>query len=60
MMDDGMKPMGKMIKVWIGSKKIMVDGKAVNLNMAPALYDGSTYVVDMVVAEYMKPAKAMK
>lgn len=60
MMDDGMKPMGKMIKVWIGSKKIMVDGMAVSLNMAPALYDGSTYVVDMVVAEYMKPAKAMK
>jgi hypothetical protein len=60
MMDDGKKPMGKMIKVWIGSKKIMVDGMAVSLNMAPALYDGSTYVVDMVVAEYMKPAKAMK
>ncbi|MEK3674130.1 stalk domain-containing protein [Paenibacillus sp. FSL R10-2771] len=60
MMDDGMKPMGKMIKVWIGSKKIMVDGMAVSLNMAPALYDGSTYVVDMVVADYMKPAKAMK
>lgn len=38
----------------------MVDGMAVSLNMAPALYDGSTYVVDMVVADYMKPAKAMK
>ncbi|MEK4324621.1 stalk domain-containing protein [Paenibacillus sp. FSL R7-0312] len=60
MMDDGMKPAGKMIKVWIGSKKIMVDGKNVNLNMAPALYDGSTYVVNTVIADYMKPAKAMK
>lgn len=60
MMDAGTKPAGKMITVWIGSKKIMVDGKAVNLNMAPALYDGSTYVVDMVVADYMKPAMAMK
>ncbi|MEK5489259.1 stalk domain-containing protein [Paenibacillus sp. FSL R7-0297] len=60
MMDDGMKPAGKMIKVWIGSKKIMVDGKNVNLNMAPALYDGSTYVVNTVIADYMKPAKDMK
>ncbi|MNR17281.1 hypothetical protein D3C85_1339320 [compost metagenome] len=60
MMDDGKEPAGKMIKVWIGSKKIMVDGKPVNLNTAPALYDGSTYVVDTVIADYMKPAKAMK
>ncbi|MEK3875268.1 stalk domain-containing protein [Paenibacillus sp. FSL M7-0420] len=60
MMDDIMKPMGKMIKVMIGSKKMMVDGKTVNLSMAPALYDGSTYVADTVVTMYMKPAKAMK
>lgn len=25
---------GKMIKVWAGSKKIMVDDKAINLNTA--------------------------
>lgn len=60
MIDDGIKPMGKMIKVMIGSKKMMVDGKTVNLSMAPALYDGSTYVADTVVTMYMKPAEAMK
>lgn len=60
MMDDGMMPGAKMIKVMIGSKKMMVDGKTVNLSMAPALYDGSTYVADTVVTMYMKPAEAMK
>ncbi|WP_238654084.1 stalk domain-containing protein [Paenibacillus piscarius] len=59
-MDDGMMPAAKMIKVMIGSKKMMVDGKTVNLSTAPALYDGSTYVADTVVTMYMKPAKAMK
>lgn len=60
MMGDTMKPAAKMIKVMIGSKKMMVDGKTVNLSMAPALYDGSTYVADTVVTMYMKPAEAMK
>lgn len=60
MMDDTMMPAAKMIKIMIGSKKMMVDGKTVNLSMAPALYDGSTYVADTVVNMYMKPAGAME
>ncbi|MDN4604972.1 hypothetical protein P5G61_27350 [Paenibacillus sp. F6_3S_P_1C] len=60
MMDSEMKPAGKMIKVWIGSKKVMVDGKQVNLGTTPAISNDSTYVSDMLITKYMKPAEAMK
>ncbi|SFL07366.1 Copper amine oxidase N-terminal domain-containing protein [Paenibacillus sp. 1_12] len=60
MMESGMKPAGETIKLWIGSKKIMVNGKQVNLNIAPIIDDGSTYVVETLITQYMKPAWAMK
>lgn len=67
MMDDGsmmkddkmLMPAGKMIKLWIDSKEIMIDGMKVTLDTAPAIYDGSTYVVEALITQYMKPAMAM-
>ncbi|MFS0726421.1 hypothetical protein [Paenibacillus sp. 1P07SE] len=59
MMDSGMKPMAEMIKLTIGSKMITVDGKTYNLDLAPAIYDGSTYVTEMLIMQYLKPAPAM-
>ncbi len=60
MMDDKMmKPAGKMIKLWIDSKEIMIDGMKVTLDTAPAIYDGSTYVVEALITKYMKPAMPM-
>jgi len=60
MMDREMMPVGKTIKLWIGSKKITVDGKQVNLGTTPAISNGSTYVSEMLITKYMKPAEAMK
>ena len=61
MMDDDpmMKPAAKMITLWIDSKEIMIDGMKVTLDSAPAIYDGSTYVVEALITQYMKPAMAM-
>ena len=60
MMESAMKPAGKMIKLWIGSKKVDIDGMEVMLDMAPTISKGSTYVVDSLINGYMMPAKAMK
>ncbi len=57
--DTMMKPAGKMITLWIGSKELMIDGMKVTLDTAPAIYDGSTYVVEALITQYMKPAMAM-
>lgn len=57
--DKMMKPAGKMMKLWIDSKEIMIDGMKVTLDTAPAIYDGSTYVVEALITKYMKPAMAM-
>ena len=57
--DTMMMPAGKMIKLWIDSKEIMIDGMKVTLDSAPAIYDGSTYVVEALITQYMKPAMAM-
>lgn len=60
MKDDKMlMPAGKMIKLWIDSKEIMIDGMKVTLETAPAIYDGSTYVAEALITQYMKPAMAM-
>lgn len=61
MMDDDsmMKPAAKMITLWIDLKEIMIDGMKVTLDSAPAIYDGSTYVVEVLITKYMKPAMAM-
>lgn len=59
MMKGEMKPAGEMIKLWIGSKEIMVNGKQISLDTAPILYDGSTYVVEELITQYMKPGMAM-
>jgi hypothetical protein len=57
--DNMMMPAGKMIKLWIDSKEIMIDGMKVTLGTAPAIYDGSTYVVEALITKYMKPAMPM-
>lgn len=60
MMEETMKPAAKTIKLWVGSKKMMVDGMQVSLKSMPSIHEGNTYVSDMVVSKYMKPMKAMK
>ncbi|GGH60700.1 hypothetical protein GCM10008014_35500 [Paenibacillus silvae] len=60
MMEEAMMPAAKTIQVWVGSKKMMVDGIQVNLKSMPSIYEGNTYVSDMVVSKYMEPMKAMK
>jgi hypothetical protein len=60
MMESAMKPAGEMIKLWIGSKKVEVDGMEVMLDMAPTISKGSTYVVESLINGYMMPAEAMK
>jgi hypothetical protein len=57
--DKMMMPAGKMMKLWIDSKEIMIDGMKVTLDTAPAIYDGSTYVVEALITKYMKPAMPM-
>ncbi|GGG85769.1 stalk domain-containing protein [Paenibacillus radicis (ex Gao et al. 2016)] len=59
MMDDSMKPAGQTIKLWIGSKKITVDGKKINLDAAAVLDHNNTYVSPALVTKYMKPASNM-
>ena len=56
-MEDKMQHAGQTIKIWIGSKKMTVDGKQMNLDTAPVLYRNSTYVVEAFVTKYMKPAQ---
>ncbi len=60
MMESAMKPAGEMIKLWIGSKKVEVDGMEIMLDMAPTISKGSTYVVESLINGYMMPAEAMK
>jgi hypothetical protein len=60
MMESAMKPAGEIIKLWIGSKKVEVDGMEVMLDMAPTISKGSTYVVESLINGYMMPAEAMK
>ncbi|WP_434751512.1 stalk domain-containing protein [Paenibacillus amylolyticus] len=60
MMEETMMPAAKTIKLWVGSKKIMVDGMQVSLKSMPSIHEGNTYVSDMVVSKYMMPMKAMK
>ncbi|WP_208643768.1 stalk domain-containing protein [Paenibacillus barcinonensis] len=60
MMEEATMPAAKTIKVWIGSKKMMVDGMQVSLKSMPSIHEGNTYVSDMVVSKYMMPMKAMK
>ncbi|MCP1183800.1 stalk domain-containing protein [Paenibacillus sp. 1781tsa1] len=60
MMEDTMMPAGKTIKLWIGSKKIMVDGMQVNLKSMPVIHDGNTYAAESVIQQYMMPAMGMK
>ena len=57
--DKMMVPAGKMIKLWIDSKEIMIDGMKVTLDTAPMIFDGSTYVVETLITKYMKPAMPM-
>ncbi|WP_340032747.1 hypothetical protein NSQ20_13795 [Paenibacillus sp. FSL K6-1122] len=60
MMEETMMPAGKTIKLWIGSKKIMVDGMQVNLKSMPVIHDGNTYAAESVIKQYMIPAMGMK
>ncbi len=60
MMESGMKPAGEMIKLWIGSKKIVVDGMEVSLSTAPMISRSSTYVSEAFISQYLMPVKAMK
>ncbi|MEO2259549.1 stalk domain-containing protein [Paenibacillus amylolyticus] len=60
MMEDTMMPAGKTIKLWIGSKKIMVDGMQVNLKSMPVIHEGNSYVAESVIKQYMMPAMGMK
>lgn len=60
MMEEAMMPAAKTIKVWVGSKKMMVDGMPVNLKSMPTIHEGNTYVTDMVISKYLMPMKAMK
>lgn len=60
MKDDMMMPVGKTIKLWIGSKKIMVDGMQVNLKSMPVIHEGNSYAAESVIKQYMMPAMEMK
>ncbi|MGO4729636.1 hypothetical protein [Paenibacillus sp. 2KB_22] len=60
MKDDMMMPVGKTIKLWIGSKKIMVDGKQVNLKSMSVIHEGNSYAAESVIKQYMMPAMGMK
>ena len=60
MKEEMMIPAAKTIKVWVGSKKMMVDGMQVSLNSMPSIHEGSTYVSHMVVSKYMMPMNTMK
>lgn len=60
MMEDTMMPAGKTIKLWIGSKKIMVDGMQVNLKSMPVIHEGNSYAAESVIKQYMMPAMGMK
>ncbi|WP_433753049.1 hypothetical protein [Paenibacillus amylolyticus] len=60
MEDDTMMPAGKTIKLWIGSKKIMVDGMQVNLKSMPVILEGNSYAAESVIKQYMMPAMGMK
>ncbi|MCP1426352.1 squalene cyclase [Paenibacillus xylanexedens] len=60
MMEETMMPAGKTIKLWIGSKKIMVDGMQVNLKSMPVIYEGNSYAAESVIKQYMMPAMGMK
>ncbi|PKQ90231.1 hypothetical protein CXK86_14125 [Paenibacillus sp. BGI2013] len=60
MMEETMMPAGKTIKLWIGSKKIMVDGMQVNLKSMPVIHEGNSYAAESVIKQYMMPAMVMK
>lgn len=60
MMEETMMPAGKTIKLWIGSKKIMVDGMQVNLKSMPVIHEGNSYAAESVIKQYMIPAMGMK
>ncbi|MGF6355553.1 hypothetical protein ABIE27_003468 [Paenibacillus sp. 4624] len=60
MMEDVIMPAAKTIKVWVGSKKMMVDGMQVSLKSMPTIHEGNTYVANTVISKYMMPMKAMK
>ncbi|MEO2213661.1 hypothetical protein ABGV40_22655 [Paenibacillus amylolyticus] len=60
MMEETMMPAGKTIKLWIGSKKIMVDGMQVNLKSMPVIHEGNSYAAESVIKQYMMPAMGMK
>ncbi|MBY0119676.1 MULTISPECIES: hypothetical protein [Paenibacillus] len=59
-MEETMMPAGKTIKLWIGSKKIMVDGMQVNLKSMPVIHEGNSYAAESVIKQYMMPAMGMK
>ncbi|MCL6659166.1 MULTISPECIES: hypothetical protein [Paenibacillus] len=60
MMEETMMPARKTIKLWIGSKKIMVDGMQVNLKSMPVIHEGNSYAAESVIKQYMMPAMGMK
>ena len=60
MMESGKKPMGEKITLMIGSKKIMVNGMQATLTTAPIASNGSTYVTEAFITQYMLPAMTMK
>lgn len=60
MMEETMMPAGKTIKLWIGAKKIMVDGMQVNLKSMPVIHEGNSYAAESVIKQYMMPAMGMK
>ncbi|WP_338594091.1 stalk domain-containing protein [Paenibacillus sp. Y5S-9] len=60
MMEETMMPAGKTIKLWIGSKKIMVDGMQVNLKSMPVIHEGNSYAAESVIKQYMMPVMGMK
>ncbi|MEK4526251.1 MULTISPECIES: stalk domain-containing protein [Paenibacillus] len=60
MMEETMMPAGKTIKLWIGSKKIMVDGMQVNLKSMPVIHEGNSYAAESLIKQYMMPAMEMK
>ncbi|WP_127546169.1 hypothetical protein [Paenibacillus amylolyticus] len=60
MMEETMMPAGKTIKLWIGSKKIMVDGMQVNLKSMPVIHERNSYAAESVIKQYMMPAMGMK
>ncbi|MEK4273712.1 stalk domain-containing protein [Paenibacillus sp. FSL R7-0026] len=60
MMEETMMPAGKTIKLWIGSKKITVDGMQVNLKSMPVIHEGNSYAAESVIEQYMMPPMGMK